>query len=143
MRSIVQTSKEGSCASIGLPTGTHSLSKKKQKRFGAHFEFGNISDEYDSSEEEVPDRYVSMWLGLAKIKIKRNSLPFRREQMNTFPLLSSLARCLHSILATTVSIERFFSDEEQIVTERRPNVSVSQVDSILIVRAVPLNSEIL
>jgi hypothetical protein len=45
MRSIVQISAGVPCVLIGLPIGTDSLPKKKQKRFGAQLEFGNVSDE--------------------------------------------------------------------------------------------------
>jgi hypothetical protein len=48
-----------------------------------------------------------MRLGLGKIK--NDPLPFQQEPMNTFPMLLSLARRLHSIPATTASVERTFS----------------------------------
>jgi hypothetical protein len=112
---------------------------KKKKRFSEQFESGNVSDEYDDHEEDELNRYLSMRLDFDKIN--HNPLSFWREQVNMFPTLSSLARRLHSIPATTASVERTFSGGGQVVTERRTNLSPSQVDNVLFIRSMLSNDE--
>jgi hypothetical protein len=129
MRAIAQASTVEPCTSIRTLSDAESPPKKKQKRFGEQFESGNVSDEYDTQEDEELDRYLSMRLVLEKIN--DNPLSFWREQVNAFPTLSSLARRLQSILATTACVERTFSGGGQVVTERRTNLSPSQMDNIL------------
>ena len=76
-------------------------------------------------------------------KVNDNPLSFWREQVNAFPTLSSLGRRLHLIPTTTASVERTFSDGGQVVTERRTNLSPSQVNNILFVRSMLSNDNIL
>lgn len=132
-------SRIGACSSARTPSDADSPPKKKHKRFGEQFESGNVSDEYDNHEEEELDRYLSMRLDLDKVN--DNPLVFWRDHANTFPLLSFLARRLHSIPATTASVERTFSGGGQVVTERRTNLSPSQVDNILFIRSMLSNSD--
>jgi hypothetical protein len=72
--------------------------------------------------------------------IEDNPLRFWKQHVKTFPLLSSVARRLHSIPASTASVERTFSGGGQVVTERRTNLSPSQVDNILFMHSILSNS---
>ena len=81
------------------------------------FENGEASEE--ESEDEVDgfsscgkkadelDRYLSM--ELEKTTLDSNMLSFWKQQQNKFPLLSRYARSIHSIPATSASVERQFS----------------------------------
>ncbi|CAF1207983.1 unnamed protein product [Adineta ricciae] len=140
MSSIAQIVKNEPSTSFASPTDPKLPPRKKQKRFGHQFESGNVSDEYDDREEEEElDRYLSIRLDLDKIE--DNPLVFWKQYGKTFPILSILARRLHSIPATTASVERSFSGGGQVVTKRRANLSPSQVDNILFVRSM-LNSRL-
>jgi hypothetical protein len=66
-----------------------------------------MSDEYDDHEQEELDRYLAMRLDLQQIQ--DNPMLFWKEHAKTFPILAPLACCLHSILATTASVEISFS----------------------------------
>ena len=107
------------------------------KFIGQQFECGNASDEYENREEEELDRYLSMHLDLAKIE--DNPLTFWKQYVKTFPLLSAATRRLHSIPASTASVERTFSGGGRVATERRTNLSPSQVDNILFLRSILSN----
>ena len=74
IHAIAHASRVEPCTSIRTQSDAESPPKKKQKRFGAQFEYGNVSDEYDNHEEEELDRYLSMRLDLEKIN--DNSLSF-------------------------------------------------------------------
>ncbi|CAF1209747.1 unnamed protein product [Adineta ricciae] len=138
MRSVSYQMKNDSSISSTSTNDPKLPPKKKQKRFGHQFESGNISDEYDDREEEERlDKYLSMRLDLEKIQ--DDPLIFWKQHDKTFPTLSVLARRLHSIPATTASVERSFSGGGQIVNERRTNLSPSQVDNILFIRSILSN----
>ena len=138
MYSIAQMLKKESSISSESSLDPNLPPKKKQKRFGQQFESGNVSDEYDNREEEEElDRYLSIRLDFDKIE--DNPLVFWKQCGRTFPILSILARRLHSIPATSASVERSFNGGGQVVNERRTNLSPSQVDNILFVRSVLLS----
>lgn len=72
-------------------------------------------------------------------KIKDNPLTFWKQYGKAFPLLSSVARRLHLILASAASVARTFSGGGQVVTERRTDLSSSQVGNVLFMRSVVSN----
>lgn len=100
-----------------------------------------MSDEYEEYDSEELNRYLSMHLDLDNIK--SNPLIFWKETRYNFPLLSSLARQLHSIPATTAAVERVFSGGGLVVNERRTNLGPSQLDNILFLRSVLLKDDLL
>lgn len=63
-------------------------------------------------------------------------MDFWKNHSKTFPLLSTLAKRIHSIPATSTGVERQFSSAGLIINQRRTNSNPDQVDNILLVRSV-------
>lgn len=106
---------------------------KRKRRFGEEFESGNVSDEYGDTEDEV-DVYVSMQID--NEKLIDNPLPFWKANQKQLPKLAKIARKIHSIPATTASVEREFSASGLVVTERRSALSPNNVNNIIFLRSV-------
>jgi hypothetical protein len=105
---------------------------KKKRRFGQEYEAGELSDEYGEAEDEV-DKYLSMPIDPALIC--DNPLVFWKAMQKTLPLLSTLARSIHCIPATTASVEREFSGGGLVVSQRRSSINPKNVNNILFVRS--------
>ncbi len=105
---------------------------KKKKRFGQEFESGDLSEEYDETEDEV-DKYLSMHID--PDLIVDNPLVFWKANQNNLPLLSKLARMIHCIPATTTSVEREFSGGGLVMTERRSSINPNNLSNILFLRS--------
>lgn len=114
-------------------TGMVQTSQKKRKRFGEEYESGNLSDEYGDDEDEV-DKYLAMYIDPKAVV--DNPLIFWKENQKNLPLLSKLARTVHSIPASTAAVEREFSGGGLVVTERRSSIHPTNVDNILFLRSV-------
>lgn len=107
--------------------------RKKKRRFGQEYESGNLSDEYGETEDEV-DKYLSMHIDPELLVDK--PLVFWEMNQNNLPLLSKLARMVHSIPATTSSVEREFSGGGLVMTQRRCSINPKSLDNILFLRSV-------
>ena len=107
--------------------------QKKRKRLGEEYQSGNLSDEYGETEDEV-DKYLSMHID--QTSIVDNPLVFGKKNQNNFPLLSKLARKVHSIPATTAAVERQFSADALLVTENWSSLHPDNVDNVLFLRSV-------
>ncbi|CAF0821064.1 unnamed protein product [Rotaria sordida] len=106
---------------------------KKKKRFGEEYESGDLSDEYGETEDEV-DKYLSMHIDPELIV--DNPLVFWKANQKNLPLLSKLARIIHSIPATTASVEREFSSGGLVMSERRSSINPQNLNNILFLRSV-------
>ena len=101
-----------------------------------HDESGGESDEYDFDvkQSDELDRYLVM--DIDKSSVSNGPLAFWRLQSENFPLLSRFAKRIHSIPATSASVERQFSAAGLVVTDRRTNINPNQLDNILLLRPV-------
>lgn len=140
-RIIAQTIRNSLSTPSNDPCDPKPPPAKKQKRFGEQFESGNMSDEYDSHEEEELDRYLAMRLDVGKIH--DDPMVFWKSNSKTFPILSILARRMHSVPATTASVERAFSGGGNVLNERRTSLSPSQLDNVLFLRSVLSKTDLL
>ena len=102
---------------------------------------GEDSDEYpyDIKKADELDRYLLFEFD--KGKQSADPLCFWKLYENQFPFLSKYARSIHSIPATTTSVEREFSTAGWIINERRTNLKPEQLDNILLVRSVEKNQK--
>ncbi|CAF1093959.1 unnamed protein product [Adineta ricciae] len=107
---------------------------KKKKRFGQEYEAGNLSDEYDAAEDDEVEKYLSMFIDPELLV--DNPLIFWKANQNNLPLLSKLARMVHSIPATTTAVEREFSGGGLVMNERRSSINPDNLNNILFVRSV-------
>lgn len=125
------------------------LKKQKiQHSILQHYEDDDQDDEInhrdDSSGSEdypyrapPPDeltRYLAMVID--KKKLSSNPLNFWKENQDMFPVLSSLARQIHCIPASSSAVERCFSSAGFIINERRTSLHPDQLDNIIVVRAM-------
>ena len=74
-------------------------------------------------------------MNIDKTILSKDPLTFWKSQSQQFPLLSKLAQQIHSIPATSTSVERQFSAAGLIINERRTNLSPHQLDNILLIRS--------
>jgi hypothetical protein len=102
---------------------------------------GEDSDEYqyDIKKADELDRYLLFEFD--KSKQSSDPLHFWKLYENQFPFLSKCARSIHSIPATTTSVEREFSTAAWTINERRTNLKPEQLDNILLVRSVEKNQK--
>ena len=104
----------------------------------------DVSDEYDEFIDDLelmiptgPDelqRYLAQQIN--KSTLTSNPLDFWKANQSSFPLLSKVARCIHSIPATSAATEWQFSGAGVVINERRTNLKPAQVDNILLIRSV-------
>ncbi|CAF4875369.1 unnamed protein product [Rotaria socialis] len=71
---------------------------------------------------------------LDKSKLESNPLSFWKEYKDKFPILSRYARSIHSIPATSTSVERQFSGAGWAINEIRTSLNPAQLDNILLIR---------
>ena len=92
---------------------------------------GYESEEYlvNNTKPDELDKYLAMQID--KSSLTNNPLAFRKTHSKTFPLLSKLAKRIHSIPATSTGVERQFSSAGLIINQRRTNINPEQVDNIL------------
>jgi len=83
-----------------------------------------------SVEEELAS-YKSLRLSSAV-----SPLPFWQEHSRTYPILSTVARRVFAMSASSAQSERDFSAVERTVTDARSQLSASKVESIEILRWV-------
>lgn len=129
------------------------IQKKLKKDLFSRFESSNFNrqenEESDDDTENVShgkmvdelDRYLN--LELDRSKLQSDPLPFWKENQYKFPLLSQYARSIHSIPATSASVEREFSGAGLIFNERRTNLKPEQVDNVLLIRSMQKNKLVL
>jgi hypothetical protein len=93
------------------------------------------SDEYEFNmkQSDELDRYLI--IKIDKSSLTNNPLDFWKGQLKEFPLLSRLAKQIHSIPATSTGVERQFSSAGLIINQRRTNINPEQVDNILLIRS--------
>ncbi|CAF4163573.1 unnamed protein product, partial [Rotaria sordida] len=84
------------------------------------------SDEYEFNikQSDELDRYLIM--PIDKSSLTNNPLDFWKTQSEKFPLLSKLAKQIHSIPATSTGVERQFSSAGLIINQRRTNINPEQ-----------------
>ncbi|CAF1517704.1 unnamed protein product, partial [Rotaria sordida] len=99
-------------------------------------EAGYTSDEYvfNKNKPDELDKYLAMQID--KALLTNNPLDFWKVHAKTFPLLSKLAKMIHSIPATSTGVERQFSRAGLIMNQRRTNINPEQLDNILLVRSL-------
>jgi hypothetical protein len=83
------------------------------------------------------DRYLN--LELDKSKLESDPLLFWKQQQDKVPRLSRYARSIHSIPATSASVERQFSGAGLVIHERRTSLSPEQLDNILLIGSMQKN----
>ncbi len=83
------------------------------------------------------DRYLNFEFD--KSKVDGNPLVFWKEHQDKFPHLARYARCIHSIPATSASVERQFSGAGLVINERRTNINPEQLENILLIRSMQKN----
>ncbi len=105
---------------------------KKRKRFGEDYETGNVSDEYDTDDDEL-ERYLGKRLDVTNLP--ENPLDFWKNHQMEFPILAKVARQIFSIPAITASVERTSSATGNIVTKRRTNIKTAQLNNVLFLRS--------
>ncbi|CAF3725917.1 unnamed protein product [Rotaria sp. Silwood1] len=122
------------------------VQKKFKKDLFSRFESNNFADgeESEESEEDTAissrnkksdelDRYLNFEID--RSKLQSDPLPFWKEHQDKFPCLSRYARSIHSIPATSASVERQFSAAGLIISERRSNLKPEQLDNVLLIRS--------
>ncbi|CAF2133192.1 unnamed protein product [Rotaria magnacalcarata] len=98
-------------------------------------------DDLKSVEYSLPimkSDELNKYLGM-KIDMKEypsDVLLFWKRNADEFPCLSKLARRTNSIPATSAGVERQFSTDGLILSERRNNLDPEQLDNILSIRAM-------
>jgi hypothetical protein len=99
-------------------------------------EVGYESDEYEfnSKKSDELDKYLVMQIN--KSLLTNNPLDFWKSYSETYPLLSKLAKRIHSMPATSTGVERQFSNAGLIINQRRTNINPEQVDNILLIRSI-------
>jgi hypothetical protein len=105
---------------------------KKPKYFGEDYETGNVSDEYDTDDDEL-ERYLGKRLDVTNLS--DNPLNFWKKHKMEFPILAKVARQVFSIPATSACVERSFSASGNIVTKRRTNIKPMQLNNVLFLRS--------
>ncbi|CAF2526776.1 unnamed protein product [Rotaria sp. Silwood2] len=68
-----------------------------------------------------------------------NPLLFWREQQQTLPILSNIAKSVFAIQASSEESERHFSTAGQIVTEERSQLDPECVESLVVLKEAYLN----
>ena len=86
----------------------------------------------NNTKPDELDKYLAMQID--KSSLTNNPLDFWKTHSKTFPLLSKLAKRIHSIPATSTGVERQFSSARLIINQRRTNINPEQVDNILLIR---------
>lgn len=114
------------------------------QQFEDDSDYEQTVDEVDGDENEdcstnLPKvdelaRYSAMEID--KSTLTNNPLDFWRMNQNEFPLLSRVARQLHSIPASSAAVERQFSGAGLVINERRTSLHPDQVDNILFIRSM-------
>lgn len=133
MKKIVDQEKLNPISS--LPSSSNEISSsrsQKRKRFGEDYETGNVSDEYDTDDDEL-DRYLCKRLD--PTTLPDNPLEFWKNHKTEFPTLAKVARQIFCIPATTASVERSFSAAGNIVAKRRTNIKPTQLNNVLFLRS--------
>ncbi|CAF2710518.1 unnamed protein product [Rotaria sp. Silwood2] len=128
--------------------------KKFKKDLFSRFESNNFvgGEESEGSEEDIAissrstksdelDRYLNFEID--RSKLQSDPLPFWKEHQDKFPCLSRYARSIHSIPATSASVERQFSGAGLIINERRTNLKPEQLDNVLLIRSMEKNKILL
>ena len=71
------------------------------------------------------------------ISIKyQNSLIFWHHHQEKFPYLAKLARRLYSIPATSACVERQFSADGLLISERRSSLNPDTVENVLFIQSI-------
>lgn len=104
------------------------LSKSENNSSGSE-EFGHRALQPDELT-----RYLAM--DLDKSKLSSNPLEFWKQFKEVFPVLSTLARQIHCIPASSAAVERCFSSTGFIVNERRTSLHPDQIDNTIVIRSV-------
>ncbi|CAF3890321.1 unnamed protein product [Rotaria sp. Silwood1] len=99
-------------------------------------EAGYESDEYVFNKKKPDELDKYMVMQIDKSLLTNNPLDFWKIHSKTFPLLSKLAKRIHSIPATSTGVERQFSSAGLIMNQRRTNINPEQIDNILLVRSL-------
>ncbi|CAF2076585.1 unnamed protein product, partial [Rotaria magnacalcarata] len=126
------------------------LQKKFKKDLFSRFESDNFGDgeKSEESDEDIEvsshgkkndelDRYLN--LEIDRSKLEYDPLPFWKKHQDKFPHLSRYARSIHSIPATSASVERQFSGAGLVINERRTNLKPEQLDNVLLIRSMQKN----
>ncbi|CAF1358132.1 unnamed protein product [Adineta ricciae] len=97
---------------------------------------GYESDECSMQTKKLDelDKYLAMQIN--KSALTENPLDFWKSHSETFPLLSKVAKQIHSIPAISTGVERQFSSAESVINQRRLNINPEQADNILLIRSL-------
>lgn len=136
MRTVNGDNSTSNSSSLSANDGLYQPATKKQKEFGADFETGNVSDEYDEDFDEL-EKYLGKRLDIPTLP--DNPLLFWKNHALEFPLLAKVACQVFSVPASTALVERAFSASGHIVTKRRSNIKPSQLDNVIFLRSMFFN----
>jgi hypothetical protein len=93
-----------------------------------------VQQKHDIRKNDELDGYLLLQLDKNKETIE--ALDFWEQQQQQFPSLSRYARCIFSIPATTINVEREFSTAGFSLNERRTSLQPDKLENILLVRSV-------
>ncbi|CAF1553129.1 unnamed protein product [Adineta ricciae] len=105
---------------------------KKPKYFGEEYETGNVSDEYDTDDDEL-ERYLCKRLDVTNLP--DNPLQFWKDHRMEFPVLAKVARQIFCVPAASACVERSFSAAGNIIAKRRTNMKPDQLNNVLFLRS--------
>ena len=92
---------------------------------------GDLDDDEIEDDLDEIDRYISMKISFSK---DETILQWWNKHSLTFPQLSSLAKSLFAIPASSATAERIFSASGRILEKRRQSLNPDNVDDILMIR---------
>ncbi|CAF1116614.1 unnamed protein product [Didymodactylos carnosus] len=110
--------------------------KKDQKDESVLDDDDKLSETENNSYRRLDEFDQYLALKIDKNRLSTNPLELWCENQRTYPILSKVARKVHSIPATMAAVERQFSSAGLVVTERRSSRNPEQIDNILLVRIV-------
>ena len=75
-------------------------------------------------------------MNIDKSTLTDNPFDFWRENKSLFPILSKVARQIHSIQTSSAAVERQFSGAGIVINERRTALAPDQVNNVLFIRSM-------
>lgn len=105
-------------------------------------EYLNSIEVRSSDEESEDDREEELKVAIAEIDyynpkpiaLDRDIMEYWEEKKFVFPNLYQLAKVVHSVPATEVSVERAFSALRLVLTDLRCNISTETLQKIMFVK---------
>ena len=103
--------------------------------------FSEILDEEASANQQTPslNQEILAYIRLPRLQSNAhdgfNLLKWWNDHQSSFPILSRIARKVHSIVATSAEAERVFSSCGNIVNQKRSRLLPSNVDKFVFIHA--------